>query len=121
MADGHKLDDKTYEILYNQFWNGGPQVGVKGSIFLKTQTGMWQGILNYTSLCQHIVKTYVYKHLIRMFFDEPLKKPGVISWDMVCMVLSDDSFTKTSVITPDDLDEDRLEVIDTMLCKILEL
>nr|BEK62735.1 MAG: RNA-dependent RNA polymerase [Culex tenui-like virus] len=107
-VDSMKTSDNIVKIIFENFKNKPNRTEVRwmesGTSYFKTETGMMQGILHYTSSLMHALFLLYYKDLCCSIINEKLTDMGLK--DLKCivdpMVSSDDSCVLISVPEVDD-------------------
>lgn len=130
LSNNIRLTDSTYEMLRKAFHDpsdGATFDNIRGNIFLRTPTGMWQGILHYCSSLLHVLQTIHYKNTCRLHFRavnarrELAGKDPLGTFVIDTVVSSDDSATYGSIVLPQGYSKEVLRVADELLDLLLKL
>uniref|UniRef100_A0AAT9JGY1 RNA-directed RNA polymerase L n=1 Tax=Blatta orientalis phasmavirus 2 TaxID=3133446 RepID=A0AAT9JGY1_9VIRU len=120
LINNTQLNNPIYEELLSQFWGDSttdnPTVMEEKTKFFRTVSGMFQGILHYTSSMLHVVERLSYKQLCHTLFTHRYPQYPLHVTVMCC---SDDSCTMMSTAVPADAPQEEKIAVRRLLTQLI--
>uniref|UniRef100_A0AAT9JFH6 RNA-directed RNA polymerase L n=1 Tax=Blatta orientalis phasmavirus 1 TaxID=3133445 RepID=A0AAT9JFH6_9VIRU len=120
LINNTQLNNPIYEELLSQFWgdstSSSPSVMEERTKFFRTVSGMFQGILHYTSSMLHVIERLSYKQLCHTLFTHRYPQYPLHVTVMCC---SDDSCTMMSTAIPPDVPPEEKAAVKTLLTQLI--
>uniref|UniRef100_A0AAT9JNE5 RNA-directed RNA polymerase L n=1 Tax=Blatta orientalis phasmavirus 3 TaxID=3133447 RepID=A0AAT9JNE5_9VIRU len=120
LLSGTQLSNPIYDKLLSQFWGDGGQQDIlvmeKKTKYFRTMSGMFQGILHYTSSMLHVIERLSYKQLCHLIF---AKKYPEYPLKITVMCCSDDSSTMMTCAVPADLNATAKSQVKKLLTQLI--